>query len=132
MQRMRVQWRLSDITEQISKIAPWRPGFQQGYHGYITTGTINSLSAPNLVWLEQLQADRQTVRDEKRKMEENKVMQDESVFLFWMGKQKEGWNEKTGLYHHSQQGETEGGFLSQITAGTQRLNIQDLMQDTYY
>lgn len=65
-------------------------------------------------------------------MEENKVMQDESVFLFWMGKQKEGWNEKTGLYHRSQQGETEGGFLSQITAGTQRLNIQDLMQDTYY
>lgn len=43
-------------------------------------------------------------------MEENKVMQDESVFLFWMGKQKEGWNEKTGLYHRSQQGETEGGL----------------------
>lgn len=52
IQGRKVSWRLSDITEQISKIAPWRPGFQQGYHGYITTGTINSLSAPNLVWLE--------------------------------------------------------------------------------
>lgn len=61
-----------------------------------------------------------------------KVTQDDSVFLFWMGKQKEGWNEKTGLYHRSPQGETEGGFFSQITAGTQRLNIQDLMQGTYY
>lgn len=67
MQGRKVSWRLSDITEQISKIAPWRPGFQQGYHGYITTGTINSLSAPNLVWLEQLQADRQTDGDKKKK-----------------------------------------------------------------
>lgn len=67
MQGRKVSWRLSDITEQISKIAPWRPGFQQGYHGYITTGTINSLSAPNLVWLEQLQADRQTDGDKKKR-----------------------------------------------------------------
>lgn len=65
-------------------------------------------------------------------MGENKVRQFESVFLFWIGKQKEGWNEKTGLYHPSLQGELRGGFLSHITAGTQRLNIQDLMESTYY
>lgn len=58
------QWRLSDITEQISKIAPQRPGLQHGYHGDPTTGAINSLSVPNLVRLEQLQKeDRQTDGD---------------------------------------------------------------------
>lgn len=51
----------SDITEQISKIAPQRLGLQHGYHGDPTTGAINSLSAPNLVRLDCLQKeDRQT------------------------------------------------------------------------
>lgn len=71
----------------------------------------------------------------KRKMGENKVKQDESVFLFWIGKQKEGWNEKTGIYHPSRrggEGRGGGGFLSQVTARTQRLNIHDVLEDTNY
>lgn len=52
---------MSDITEQISKIAPQRPGLQRGNHGDPTTGAINSLSAPNLVQLELLKReDRRT------------------------------------------------------------------------
>lgn len=46
---------MSDITEQISKIAPQRPGLQCGYHGYPTTAANNSLSSPNLVQLELFQ-----------------------------------------------------------------------------
>lgn len=51
---MKAQWCLSDITEQISKIAPQRPGLQHSYHGDPTICAINSLSASNLQWLEQL------------------------------------------------------------------------------
>lgn len=75
---MKAQWRLSDITEQISKIAPQRPGLQHGYHGDPTTGAINSLSAPDLVRLEQLQkedtqTDTQTDRQLEMEMEERKT-----------------------------------------------------------
>lgn len=69
---MKVQWRLSDITEQISKIAPQRPGLQHGYHGDPTTGTINSLSAPNLVQLEQHQKEDRLMEKGEKKEERRK------------------------------------------------------------
>ncbi len=52
------------------KIAPWRPGLQLGCHSDRTTGAINRLSAPNLVWLERGQREGET--DRKRKSEEKK------------------------------------------------------------
>lgn len=96
---MKVQWRLSDITEQISKIAPQRPGLQHGYHGDPTTGTINSLSAPNLVQLEQHQKEDRLMEKGEKRRREGKKEQDE--FVLCARRKEEG--SQTGLYHLSEE-----------------------------